>query len=364
MINLQLPLSALALRLGSDFLAVLAEHADTIRSEMGAPGAPDLRNLSDLAQLLPQQPAPVPKNDPDESDDNEKVFEVATPAPAPLVEQIAREVSAGVQVIEDPKPDAAPVTEPETFTGSTASGLAPAPGVPEPTPAAPSAAPELAYHEDRAGYPLEAMRTAGWSDQALVDAGYAEWVEPAPKPQASAPSAPVPPAPPAPPAPGTAPSESDSSASSSTGSVELDKAGLPWDERIHSSSRNLVADGTWRRKRGVDESLVQTVEAELRSIPKAAGAGVPTAPSAPIAPVSAPVPPAATAPAPGLPSTFPELTAWLVAATRAGKISPTDVQLAIMGCGVEGINMLPHLSARPDLIPEVVGRLAPKVGAA
>lgn len=42
----------------------------------------------------------------------------------------------------------------------------------------------------------------------------------------------------------------------------VDAEGYPWDERIHASSRNTVADGTWRKKRGVDEALVAQVRAE------------------------------------------------------------------------------------------------------
>jgi U5 snRNP spliceosome subunit len=45
----------------------------------------------------------------------------------------------------------------------------------------------------------------------------------------------------------------------------LDKNGLPWDERIHSSSKNMNADGTWRYLRGGDVDLRATVEAELRA---------------------------------------------------------------------------------------------------
>lgn len=44
----------------------------------------------------------------------------------------------------------------------------------------------------------------------------------------------------------------------------VDAAGLPWDERIHASSKALIADGTWRKKRGVADDLVAQVEAELR----------------------------------------------------------------------------------------------------
>lgn len=42
----------------------------------------------------------------------------------------------------------------------------------------------------------------------------------------------------------------------------VDAEGYPWDERIHASSRATVADGTWRKKRGVDEALVAEVRAE------------------------------------------------------------------------------------------------------
>lgn len=98
---------------------------------------------------------------------------------------------------------------------------------------------------------------------------------------------------------------------------EFDASGLPWDGRIHSESRALVADGTWRKRRGVDAEIVKQVEAELRGAdPKEAEArGIPNvyvidegtltlppppppalevAPPAPPAPPAAPVPQART----------------------------------------------------------------------
>jgi hypothetical protein len=44
---------------------------------------------------------------------------------------------------------------------------------------------------------------------------------------------------------------------------DADANGLPWDERIHSGTKALNADGTWRTKRGVDKAFVAEVEAEL-----------------------------------------------------------------------------------------------------
>ena len=42
-----------------------------------------------------------------------------------------------------------------------------------------------------------------------------------------------------------------------------DKNGLPWDERIHAGTKALNADGTWKKRCGVDDATVATVTAEL-----------------------------------------------------------------------------------------------------
>jgi hypothetical protein len=46
--------------------------------------------------------------------------------------------------------------------------------------------------------------------------------------------------------------------------IEVDSQGLPWDGRIHASSRAFVADGTWRLRRNVDDDVVQAVKRELQ----------------------------------------------------------------------------------------------------
>lgn len=83
--------------------------------------------------------------------------------------------------------------------------------------------------------------------------------------------------------------------------VELDKNGIPWDERIHAGTKRKNADGTWSLKKGVDKELAAQIIAEYQS----AGGGVeapaaPSKPSAPAAP-SAPTPPSPPA-APSKPS--------------------------------------------------------------
>ena len=108
----------------------------------------------------------------------------------------------------------------------------------------------------------------------------------APVPPAPAPSPVVPPAPVAPTGP------------------ELDAAGMPYDPRIHSGTKAKIADGTWRKKRGVDDAVVAQVEQQLRNA-LAAPAAAPVAPVAPAAPPApAPVVPA-PAPAPVVPAPAP-----------------------------------------------------------
>lgn len=83
----------------------------------------------------------------------------------------------------------------------------------------------------------------------------------------------------------------------STTSGVLDKNGLPWDERIHSSSKNTNQDGTWRYKKGGDLDQRTAVEAELRA--KLANAETPPSPPAPpAADNAADVPPPPPPPAP------------------------------------------------------------------
>lgn len=51
-----------------------------------------------------------------------------------------------------------------------------------------------------------------------------------------------------------------------TSHVELDSEGLPWDSRIHSSSRGKIANGTWKLMRGSDPARVEAVKGELRAL--------------------------------------------------------------------------------------------------
>lgn len=179
--------------------------------------------------------------------------------------------------------------------------------------------------------------------------------------------------------------------------VEVDKNGLPWDARIHSGpakDKPKNADGTWRKKRGVDDATIAAISAELRAVmsaptPGNAAAGVPTPaqpapPPTPVAadmasgpgdaipaseppatvpppPVAAAAVPLAEAPAPAAatpppaspaPSTgalsFADLMRRITGLQSAGVLSVEGTAEISASLGIGGVRDLMH---RPDLIP-------------
>ena len=141
--------------------------------------------------------------------------------------------------------------------------------------------------------------------------------------------------------------------------VDVDKHGLPWDSRIHAESKAKIADGSWRRKRGVDEALVVTVEAELRGLAAPVGfaqvAAVtpaqvfapPAAPAAAVTPAQVFAPPAA--PSAG-PATFDQLMPKVTAAVTAGILPPAEIRVA---CESVGVASIVDLQANPAAVPLV-----------
>lgn len=198
------------------------------------------------------------------------------------------------------------------------------------------------------------------------DKAFAAAVESSPKsdPEPVAPVAPVQPAPPAqsePAAPGpVATPEPPAAEAPQTGS-ETDRDGLPWDERIHASSRAKVKDGTWRKRKGVNDDYYAQVVAELKGAPQ-------QQPAAPVTPSITPEPsagsvfhspqpeqPAAPVPPPGAsapeaPKTFPEFAQK----THQAGFGHEAIQAA---CAKHGVPSMPLLSTQPDKIPLVWAEL-------
>lgn len=327
MIQLNLPLSATALREGAEFLTKLSQLADVIRAEVRGPTGSTVGTLSYKVDI-------------DTTAATEKLEALAQLAPAggdhnaPLTVaggsmQDAFAVDGQLETVPevDQAPEGAQVQQFETVvTGHERN-------------------PD--YTGELAGWEQAALEQSGWDVPGLLAAGYLrEVTEQRPLAVApTAPQAPTPPAPSAAPAPAAA-----------GGEVELDVDGLPWDARIHSDAAERKAKtGKWKRRKNLTDEYVATIEAELRGVPTAPVAPAPAATPAPAAAPSAPSPAATVAPAPtpgGM--TFPQFVQWAMGHTKAGRCNQTDVQLAVQEAG---LTTVPDLAKRIDLIPQVMATL-------
>lgn len=138
-----------------------------------------------------------------------------------------------------------------------------------------------------------------------------------------------------------------------TPAVDRDKNGLPWDERIHAGTKTKNADGAWKKKKGVDELTVNSVEAALRAMPQSAAPLLPGLPSLPVglpqsvsalpgAPLGVPLAPSAPvqampAASTAYPSDFEGLMMRVTAATAAGILPPTATGAACTAVGLPNI---------------------------
>lgn len=134
--------------------------------------------------------------------------------------------------------------------------------------------------------------------------------------------------------------------------VETDSDGLPWDERIHASSRGkMKSDGTWKRKRGVGDSVYEGIVLELKAA-MSAEVGQPY-----VAPTLEPedIEPPTLEPEDIEPPTTAilDFPSFVQACTTAQ--IPQDQILAALN--KHGLPALVMLATRPDLIPAVAAEL-------
>ena len=192
--------------------------------------------------------------------------------------------------------------------------------------------------------------------------------------------------------------------SHAAGAVTVDADGLPWDGRIHASTKGCNQDGRWKAKRNVDPALVAQVTAELRAAmgviapqspatqvaqapvvqAPALSTAIPMAPVTPSVPVVVPAPPvtlvatpeaalatsvtavapvtvpqvpvAPVAPTPAAVTateTFPQFMARMAPYTQQGLITPDMIAAVTQQLGLG----LPMLQNRPDMIPTFAASL-------
>lgn len=140
---------------------------------------------------------------------------------------------------------------------------------------------------------------------------------------------------------------------------QFDGRGFPWDARIHSSSKALLAKPPhgWKPLRGVDKALVAQVEAELTQSGRTKAAyieplGTQTreVPPPPVVLQAAPPPPPVAPTVGAPPATFAELMSRL---GNANKVVEAQAMLPTLG-----VEAFPQLINHPDMW----GQLAAMVG--
>jgi len=183
-----------------------------------------------------------------------------------------------------------------------------------------------------------------------------------------------------PPPANTAPITTTPGVASSVAGVDLDAKGLPWDNRIHAESKGKIADGTWRKKRNLDPTVLATVEAELHQLmgapaaPLAHAATVTVAAGSTPTPTSAPAvavpPPPVVGAAPTMPAApnaapagevpadaraqFVALVGRASAAIQGQKVTQAEVNQCCVDAGVPA---LPLLANRLDLVAQVAANI-------
>jgi hypothetical protein len=140
--------------------------------------------------------------------------------------------------------------------------------------------------------------------------------------------------------------------------TKLDAADTPWDERIHAANQSQTKEGLWKRKRGVDQELYDSVMAEYGTPTPEPVNEVPTPqPTVDEAPIPTPAqevptpqPTVDEAPIPTSGMTYIDLfNAIQQAKIPADQVNGVLAQL--------GMRTLPQLVTTPEHIPTVAAAL-------
>ena len=166
----------------------------------------------------------------------------------------------------------------------------------------------------------------------------------------------------------------------------LDITGIPWDQRIHASTKTFTKDGKWRYKKGVSEAEIAQIEAQWKAVaaiptpgpvaatlplplPVATAAPIPpaipiptslpaTATTATISPSSVPAAPTVEPGDVTPPTNFTGVVTRIATLKARGKLTQEQVDAALSMVSVPSLSVL---AAREDLIPSVWAVLQPMV---
>lgn len=161
--------------------------------------------------------------------------------------------------------------------------------------------------------------------------------------------------PPVPPAPAAlpalvvpAPAVPAAPSTLAVGAPTFDSNGLPWDIRIHTGTRGVNKDGSWKARKNLDPNEKVRVEAELRGA---------LAVNAALAPVAAPLPPAVP-PAPLSPAQVAAIESGQTVAVSQAQMAQLVQAAVAPAAGLTGTG-----HPIPTAFPELMELAAQAMGA-
>lgn len=129
-----------------------------------------------------------------------------------------------------------------------------------------------------------------------------------------------------------------------------DKNGLPWDERIHAGTKALNGDGTWKKRRGVDDATVAAVTAELT------GAAPEPTPAPQPDPTPAPTPEPTPAPVPST-NRIQDFQQIVQELQKAGTAAAADYMPKFHGQIVQTLLKLSGVTTVPEATTEQMQKM-------
>lgn len=115
--------------------------------------------------------------------------------------------------------------------------------------------------------------------------------------------------------------------------AERDSTGLVWDERIHSGSKSINKDGSWRNRKNLDPLFITQTEQQLRAMDQGQVVEKPSV---------VPKPPTQQ----GNQLTFGAIVKQWQTLISEGVMTQDDGNALLQ---LQGVNLLPELMKRPDL---------------
>lgn len=145
--------------------------------------------------------------------------------------------------------------------------------------------------------------------------------------------------------------------------TDLDGDGVPWDARIHASTKTRTQKGVWTKKKGIDDATYASITASLKGTAAAPVVSTTSTPSLPPPPSAPGLPPPPAAPQA---AEFTDLVTLLTQQTHSpdnptGRLTAQWISDTLKHYGVPS-GLLPDAAANPALCAQIAAGVRQLLG--